>query len=118
MHSIYPNEVLHYTQRAKGMGMYSLFQACFGIVMTYGVSAAIAKIGWKIYFVFIVIDLAAVGLTWKYFPEFRSLSLEEIDLVFETPNTDPVKLSKKLQKAKKEKRAETVSGGAVETGRD
>jgi MFS family permease len=117
MHSIYPNEVLHYTQRAKGMGMYSLFQACFGIVMTYGVSAAMAKIGWKIYFVFIFIDLAAIALTYQFFPEFRFLSLEEIDLVFETPGTHPVALSKKLQKAKKEKRAEGSDEGNVESGR-
>jgi hypothetical protein len=85
MHSIYPNEVLHYTQSAKGMGMYSLFQACFSIVMSYGVSAVMAKIGWNIYFVFIFIDLAAIALTYQFFPEFRFLSLEEIDLVFETP---------------------------------
>ena len=110
MHSIYPNEVLHYTQRAKGMGMYSLFQAIFGIIMTYGASAAMQKIQWKIYFVFIVIDLAAIGFTWKFFPEFKSLSLEEIDLVFETPGTHPVALSKKLQQAKKEKRREQEAG--------
>ena len=104
MHSIYPNEVLHYTQRAKGMGMYSLFQACFGITLTYGVSAAMSKIGWKIYLVFIVIDLGSLGLTWSFFPEFKSLSLEEIDLIFETPGTNPVKLSKQLQQAKRAKR--------------
>ena len=25
LHNMYPNEVLHYSQRAKGMGMYSFF---------------------------------------------------------------------------------------------
>ena len=60
----------------------------------------------QIYFVFIVIDLAALAVTWKFFPEFKGLSLEEIDLVFETPDTNPVALSKKLQKAKREKREE------------
>jgi hypothetical protein len=45
---VYPNEVLHFRQRAKGMGMYSLFQAIFGIALTYGASALIAKIGWKV----------------------------------------------------------------------
>ena len=48
MHSVYPNEVLHFSQRAKGMGMYSWFQAIFGIALTYGASALIAKIGWKV----------------------------------------------------------------------
>jgi hypothetical protein len=51
----------------------------------------------------------AVGVTYKFFPEFKGLSLEEIDLVFETPDTNPVALSKKLQKAKKEKRREELS---------
>lgn len=49
MHSVYPNEVLHFSQRAKGMGLYSLFQAAFGIGLTYGASALIAKIGWKVF---------------------------------------------------------------------
>lgn len=61
----------------------------------------------KIYFIFIGIDVACFGLTWLYFPEFRYLSLEEIDHVFETPGVHPVKMSKKLQKAKKEARHHT-----------
>lgn len=43
--------------------------------------------------------------TWKWFPEFRRLSLEEIDLIMES-ELDPVKMSLKLQKAKEEKRRE------------
>jgi hypothetical protein len=75
------------------------------------------KIGWKIYFVFIFIDLAAIALTYKFFPEFKSLSLEEIDLVFETPGTHPVALSKKLQQAKMAKRREEEDLGlAAESG--
>jgi hypothetical protein len=44
-----------------------------------------------------------------FFPEFRHLSLEEIDLVFETSGTRPVKVANKLQKAKDEKRREELS---------
>lgn len=50
LHNIYPNEVLHYSQRAKGMGMYSLFQNIFGLIMTYGMGEALAKIEWKVGF--------------------------------------------------------------------
>lgn len=58
----------------------------------------------QIYFIFIGIDIACFGLTWIYFPEFRYLSLEEIDYVFETPGVHPVTMSKKLQKSKVETR--------------
>lgn len=47
LHNIYPNEVLHYSQRAKGMGMYSFFQNIFGLIMTYGMGEALARIQWK-----------------------------------------------------------------------
>ncbi|KAF5989032.1 major facilitator superfamily transporter [Fusarium bulbicola] len=106
LHNIYPNEVLHYSQRAKGMGMYSFFQNCFGFIMAYGVSYALQAWQWKIYFLFIGVDLVCIYLTWQFFPEFSHLSLEEIDTVFETPGVNPVKMSKKLQIAKKEKRKE------------
>lgn len=45
---MYPNEVLHYSQRAKGMGMYSFFQNCFGFAMSYGFSIVLADLQWKV----------------------------------------------------------------------
>lgn len=48
LHNIYPSENLHYTQRAKGMGLYSLFQSTFGFAMTYGSAAALATLKWKV----------------------------------------------------------------------
>jgi hypothetical protein len=125
---MYPNEVLHYSQRAKGMGMYSFFQNCFGFAMSYGFSIVLADLQWKVrsfscsiaitlrynvnlacqtYFVFVGINSFAIYATWQWFPEFRHLSLEEIDLVFETDGTRPVALANKLQQAKKEKREES-----------
>ncbi|KPM44497.1 hypothetical protein AK830_g2060 [Neonectria ditissima] len=82
LHNVYPNEVLHYSQRAKGMGMYSFFQNALGFAMTYGV--ATNEGAGQIYFVFIGINSLCLYLTWQFFPEFRFLSLEEIDHVFET----------------------------------
>ncbi|KAF3074787.1 Lactose permease [Trichoderma lentiforme] len=108
LHNVYPTEVLHYSQRAKGMGLYSFFQNCLGFAMTYGVGELLAKIEWKTYFMFIAVDLVFLYLTWQFFPEFRFLSLEEIDYVFETPGVHPVKMSKRLQKAKLLKRREAT----------
>ncbi|KFZ15540.1 hypothetical protein V501_02671 [Pseudogymnoascus sp. VKM F-4519 (FW-2642)] len=119
MHNIYPTEILHFSQRAKGMGVYSFFQNCFGFAMTYGVGELLAKLQWKIYFIFIGIDLACIYLTWQFFPEFRYLTLEEIDYVFETPGVHPVKMSKRLQEAKmrkrKEEREQAAAGAQIVT---
>ncbi|KAK7420337.1 hypothetical protein QQX98_002760 [Neonectria punicea] len=104
LHNVYPNEVLHYSQRAKWMGMYSFFQNALGFAMTYGVGELLKIITWKIYFVFIGINFLCLYLTWQFFPEFCFLSLEEIDHVFETPGLHPVKISKRLQVAKLQKK--------------
>lgn len=53
LHNIYPSEVLHYTQRAKGMGLYSFFQGAFGFAMLYGSAAALEALQWKVSRVFI-----------------------------------------------------------------
>ncbi|TVY26880.1 hypothetical protein LHYA1_G004456 [Lachnellula hyalina] len=105
---MYPNEVLHYSQRAKGMGIYSFFQNCFGFAMSYGFSVVLADLQWKTYFIFMGINAFAIYSTWQWFPEFRHLSLEEIDIIFETEGTRPVALANKLQEAKDEKRKEEL----------
>ncbi|KAH7176950.1 general substrate transporter [Dactylonectria macrodidyma] len=106
LHNIYPNEVLSISQRAKGMGMYSFFQNVFGFAMTYGVGELLMRITWKIYFMFIGTNIICMALTWKFFPEFRFLSLEEIDYIFESPEVHPVKMSKRLQKTRLQQRRE------------
>ncbi|TVY46142.1 hypothetical protein LSUB1_G000055 [Lachnellula subtilissima] len=95
---MYPNEVLHYSQRAKGMGIYSFFQNCFGFAMSYGFSVVLANLQWKTYFIFMCINAFAIYSTWQWFPEFRHLSLEEIDIIFETDGTRPVALANRLQR--------------------
>lgn len=45
-----------------------------------------------------------MAMAYLFFPEFRFLTLEEIDAVFETQGVRPVKMSLKIQKAKKETR--------------
>lgn len=50
------------------------------------------------------VNAFALVMTWLFFPEFANLSLEEIDLVFETKGEHPVKISKQLQKEKQKQR--------------
>jgi len=66
------------------------------------------NISYQTYFIFMGINAFAIYSTWQWFPEFRHLSLEEIDIIFETEGTRPVALANKLQEAKDEKRKEEL----------
>ncbi|KAF3938151.1 hypothetical protein ABW19_dt0200211 [Dactylella cylindrospora] len=102
MHNLYPVEILSLVLRAKGMGLYGLIQGAAGTVQNYGISVGIQKLGYKIWCVYIVYNFVQLIIAYFIFPETYKLSLEEIDAVFETKGVHPVKMSKKLQKAKTE----------------
>src|SRR3954453_21922771 len=101
MHNLYPIEILSLPLRAKGMGLYSLIQGGAGAAQTYGIGVGIAKVGYKIWVVYIVYNTIQLVLSYFIFPETAGLSLEEIDTVFETPGVAPVKMSLDIQQAKK-----------------
>lgn len=103
MHNLYPVEVLSLVLRAKGMGLYSFIQGCAGTVQSYGISVGINKLGYKIWCVYIVYNSLQLVASYFVFPETAGLSLEEIDVVFETKGVKPVKMSLDIQKAKKQK---------------
>ncbi|ORY59292.1 sugar transporter [Pseudomassariella vexata] len=103
MHNLYPVEIISLPLRAKGMGLYAMFQGAAGVVNTYAISLGIVKLGYKIWAVYIAYNFIQLIASYFIFPETSKLSLEEIDRVFETKGTDPVKLSLKISKAKKEK---------------
>jgi MFS family permease len=103
MHNLYPVEILNLSLRAKGMALYGLVQGAAGTVSQYGISVGINKIGYKIWVVYIAYNSIQLVLSYFVFPETRGLSLEEIDVVFETKGVKPVKMSLDINKAKKEK---------------
>ncbi|KAJ5793663.1 Major facilitator superfamily domain general substrate transporter [Penicillium paradoxum] len=105
MHNLYPIEILSLPLRAKGMGLYGLIQGGAGAAQSYGIGVGIAKVGYKIWVVYIVYNSIQLVLSYFFFPETSNLSLEEINTVFETPGVHPVKMSKDIQKAKKERAA-------------
>jgi MFS family permease len=115
MHNLYPIEILSLPLRAKGMGLYGLIQGGAGAAQTYGISVGIAKVGYKIWVVYIVYNSIQLVLSWFLFPETSGLSLEEINTVFETPGVHPVKMSLDIQKAKK---ARAVAGRDEEGSAD
>lgn len=103
MHNLYPVEILSLPLRAKGMGFYNAFQGAAGVVQTYGISVGIQKVGYKIWVIYIVYNALQLVIAYFLFPETSKLSLEEIDNIFETPGADPVKLSLKISRAKRER---------------
>lgn len=103
MHNLYPVEILSLPLRAKGMGFYNMMQGAAGVLQSYGISVGIQKVGYKIWVVYIVYNTLQLIAAYYIFPETSKLSLEEIDTIFETPGANPVKLSKKINKAKREK---------------
>lgn len=101
MHNLYPIEILSLPLRAKGMGLYSLIQGGAGAAQSYGIGVGIAKVGYKIWVVYIAYNSIQLVLSYFFFPETGGLALEEINTVFETPGIHPVKMSLDIQKAKK-----------------
>lgn len=110
MHNLYPVEILSLPLRAKGMGLYSAFQSAAGVVNTYAISLGIQQLGYKIWAVYIGYNLVQLIASYFIFPETSKLSLEEIDTIFETKGTDPVRLSLRISKAKRERKKAEVEG--------
>lgn len=103
MHNLYPVEILSLALRAKGMGLYSLVQNAASTVQQYGISIGFDRIGYKLWVAYIAYNSIQLVLSYYIFPETSGLSLEEIDVVFETPGVRPVKMSLDIKKAQKEK---------------
>ncbi|KAF7553819.1 hypothetical protein G7046_g6985 [Stylonectria norvegica] len=103
MHNLYPVEILSLAIRAKGMGLYSMMQGAAGVVHTYGIGVGINRLGYKIWVVYIIYNALQGVIAYFLFPETSKLSLEEIDTIFDTPGTNPVKLSIKISVARREK---------------
>ncbi|KAG9570095.1 MFS general substrate transporter, partial [Aureobasidium melanogenum] len=103
MHNLYPVEILSLALRARGMGIYSFIQGAAGSVQNYGIAVGINKLGYKIWAVYVAYNSLQLIASYFVFPETYGLSLEEIDVVFETPGVNPVRISLDIQKAKRQR---------------
>jgi MFS family permease len=86
LQTLYAVECLENRTRAKGSGANFLFLNVAMIVNTYGISVGIAKIGWKLYLVYIVWICVELVLVYFFFVETKGKTLEELSEVFEAPN--------------------------------
>jgi hypothetical protein len=86
LQTLYAVECLENRTRAKGSGLNFLFLNVAMIVNTYGISVGIAKIGWKLYLVYIVWICVELVTVYFFFVETKGKTLEELSEVFEAPN--------------------------------
>lgn len=62
---LYPVECLSYETRAKGMGIYNLVINIAALYNTYGIPVVVDKIGWKMYWIYVVWNMFQVAYIWK-----------------------------------------------------
>ncbi|KAL2074227.1 hypothetical protein VTL71DRAFT_8005 [Oculimacula yallundae] len=89
--SMYIAETLTTYNRAKGTALGNFMSSGISIVLAYSSGPAFEKIGYYFYLVFVFWDLIEAAFIYKFFPETKDRTLEELIEVFEAPN--PVKKS-------------------------
>jgi len=106
LQTLYAVECLENRTRAKGSGLNFLFLNVAMVVNTYGISVGIAKIGWKLYVVYIVWICIEIITIYFFFVETAGKTLEEMRSVFEADN--PRKESTKKTRVEIDERGNVV----------
>jgi len=96
LQTLYAVECLENRTRAKGSGLNFLFLNVAMVVNTYGISVGIAKIGWKLYLVYIAWIMIELVIIYFFFVETAGKTLEQLSEIFEAKN--PRKTSTKKVK--------------------
>jgi MFS family permease len=86
LQTLYAVECLENRTRAKGSGLNFLFLNVAMVVNTYGISVGIAKIGWKLYLVYIVWIVVELVIIYFFFVETAGKTLEEMHDIFNADN--------------------------------
>ncbi|CZR59914.1 probable lactose permease [Phialocephala subalpina] len=86
LQTLYAVECLENRTRAKGSGLNFLFLNIAMVVNTYGISVGIAKIGWKLYLVYIAWICIEIVTIYFFFVETAGKTLEEMSDIFNADN--------------------------------
>ncbi|KPM40997.1 hypothetical protein AK830_g5556 [Neonectria ditissima] len=84
---LYPPEVLNYSIRGAGMGLYTFLTNGLGLMVTFAFPFALEKIGWKTYMINGAWDVLELLFVVVYWVETNGRTLEDID-----DSLDPVKM--------------------------
>lgn len=80
---LYPPEVLSYSIRGTGMGLYTMTTKLCGLFVTMVFPFALEAIGWKTYIINASFDILLVLFVIFYWVETQGLTLEEVDIRFD-----------------------------------
>ncbi|RSL59541.1 hypothetical protein CEP54_007250 [Fusarium duplospermum] len=78
----YCAEILNFTIRAKGMGIYSVFTSSAGFFNQYVIPLGLSGIGWRFYIVGTIWNVFVAIVIFFTYMETRGLTLEQIDQRF------------------------------------
>ncbi|KAH7121407.1 MFS sugar transporter-like protein [Dactylonectria macrodidyma] len=76
---LYPPEVLNYSIRSAGMGLYTFLVNGVGLMVTFAFPFALDKIGWKTYMINGAWDVLELLFVILYWVETNGRTLEDID---------------------------------------
>lgn len=76
---LYPPEVLNYSIRGNGMGVYTFFANGLGMFATFVFPFALTAIGWKLYMINAVWNMLEFAFVQYFWVETKGKTLEEID---------------------------------------
>ena len=76
---LYPPEVLSYSIRSAGMGLYTFLTNGLGLMVTFAFPFALDRIGWKTYMINGAWDVLELLFVLTYWIETKGRTLEEID---------------------------------------
>ncbi|OQU98050.1 hypothetical protein CLAIMM_03883 [Cladophialophora immunda] len=79
---VYCAEIFPTYMRAFGMCLCIIGYFVPALLFSQVAPVAFSTIGWKFYLVFIIIPACGIPIIWKYFPETKGVTLEEIAELF------------------------------------
>ncbi|PYI10923.1 general substrate transporter [Aspergillus sclerotiicarbonarius CBS 121057] len=84
----YPCEIWQFNLRSKGLSLTWISSSVFAVFNSLVNPIALEAIGWKYYFVFLVVLLVYGATEYFLYPETKGYSLEQIRTLFDGDETD------------------------------
>ncbi|KAB8290821.1 hypothetical protein EYC80_008458 [Monilinia laxa] len=79
---VYPAEIFPVEIRARGNSISTLTNWCLGLLLGQTGPLALAKIGFRFFYVFFVFNILAAASYWIFYPETKGKTLEQMDELF------------------------------------